>query len=42
MNNQEFEVIDVKLPEEIWVKDDENTCSNSETQQVLDNVLCDD
>lgn len=42
MDNKEFEVMDVELPVEIWVKDSENWASDSETQQVLDNVLCDD
>ncbi len=42
MDNKEFEVMDVELPVEIWVKDSENLASDTETQQVLDNVLCDD
>lgn len=42
MDDKDFEVMDVELPVEIGVKDSENWDSESDTQQVLDNVLCDD
>lgn len=37
---EDIKIIDAKMPKEVWVKWDSH--EESQTNQVLDNILCDD